>query len=104
MFTKMAGIHDTITLHSHPHIVRSIVKKTNAQHWKEIQVGDQIIISLDLSKHRYYQRGGWVPYYNIVVPERGLKFKDSHNSMMNRLENFVLESYEVENRGLLNLF
>lgn len=90
-----------LTLCSNPLIVKNIVKKTSAKGWKEIEKDDQIIIKLELDK-KYYGRGGWVPYYTIVVPDK-IKFKDSHNNMINRLLNFELESYNPDNRSILDL-
>ena len=90
-----------LTLYSNPLIVKNIVKKTKAMGWKDIEVGDQIIIKLELNK-KYYGRGGWVPYYTIVVPGK-TQFKDSHNNMINRLMSFELESYNPDDRSILNL-
>ena len=90
-----------LTLYSNPLVVKNIVKKTKAMGWKDIEVGDQIIIKLELNK-KYYGRGGFVPYYTIVIPDK-TQFKDSHNNMINRLMNFELESYNPDNRGILNL-
>ena len=94
---------DILTLYSNPLVVKNVIKKTKAKFWQEIQVGDQIIISLKLNK-KYYGRGGWVPYYRIRVPERDLDFSESHNNTINRLMSFELESYNPDNRGILDLF
>jgi hypothetical protein len=99
---NMEGKSNLLTLYSNPLIVKNIVKKTKAMGWKDIEVDDQIIIKLELNK-KYYGRGGWVPYYTIVVPDK-IQFEDTHNNMINRLMNFELESYNPDNRGILNLF
>lgn len=90
-----------LTLYSNPLIVKNIVKKTKVMGWRDIEVDDQIIIKLELNK-KYYGRGGWVPYYTIVVPDK-IQFEDTHNNMINRLMNFELESYNPDNRSILNL-
>lgn len=94
---------NSLTLYSNPLVVKNIIKKTKAKKWQEIQVGDQIIIKLELNKKYYGRGGGPVPYYKIVVPERGLNFKESHNNMLNRLLCFELESYNPDNRSILSL-
>ena len=93
---------DVLSLYSNPLVVKNIIQKTKAKGWQEIQVGDQIIIKLELNK-KYYGRGGWVPYYKIVVPERDLNFSESHNNMLNRLLCFELESYNPDDRSILSL-
>lgn len=98
----MEDNYDVLTLYSNPLVVKDIIKKTKAKNWQEIQVGDQIIISLKLLK-KYYGRGGWVPYYRIRVPERDLDFSESHNNTINRLFNFALEAYNPDNRSILSL-
>ena len=92
---------NTLTLCSNPLIVKNIVKKTKANGWREIEVGDQIIIKLELKRQRY-SRGGWVPYYTISVLGKIL-FEDTHNNMINRLSCFELESYNPDNRSILDL-
>ena len=99
---RMGDKSNLLTLYSNPLVVKNIVKKTKAMGWKDIQVGDQIIIKLELNK-KYYGRGGWVPYYDINVPERDLTFRESHNHLINRLMSFELEQYEPENRSILGL-
>ena len=99
---KIEEKSNILTLCSNPLIVKNIVKKTKAMGWKDIEVDDQIIIKLELDK-KYYGRGGWVPYYTIVIPGK-IQFKDSHNNMINRLMRFELESYKPDNRSILNLF
>ena len=91
-----------LTLYSNPLVVKDIFKETKAKNWQEIQVGDQIIISLKLDK-KYYGSGGCVPYYRIRVPERDLDFSESHNNAINRLLNFALEAYNPDNRSILSL-
>lgn len=90
-----------LTLYSNPLIVKNIVKKTKAMGWRDIEVDDQIIIKLELNK-KYYGRGGWVPYYTIVVHDK-IQFEDTHNNMINRLMSFELESYNPDDRSILNL-
>ena len=90
-----------LTLYSNPLIVKNIVKKTKAVGWKDIEVDDQIIIKLELSK-KFYARGGFVPYYKIIVPDK-TQFEDTHNNMINRLMSFELESYNPDDRSILNL-
>lgn len=98
---NMEGKSNLLTLYSNPLVVKNIIKKTSAKGWKEIKKDDQIIIKLKLNK-KYYGRGGWVPYYTIVVPDK-IQFEDTHNNMINRLMNFELESYNPDNRSILDL-
>lgn len=99
---KMEEKSDILILYSNPLVVKNIINKTKAKNWKDIQVGDQIIIKLELNK-KYYGRGGFVPYYTIVIPDK-TQFKDSHNNMINRLMSFELEPYNPDNRSILDLF
>ena len=101
MYMKMEEKSNILTLCSNPLIVKNIVKKTKANGWEKICVGDQIIIKLKLKPQRY-SRGGWVPYYTISVLGKIL-FGDTHNNMINRLSCFELESYNPDNRSILDL-
>ena len=99
---RMEDTSNLFALYSNPLVIKNIIKKTKAQGWKDAQVGDQIIIKFSLEK-RYFGINGQVPYYEINIPERNLKFKESHNHLINRLMGFELEQYDPENRSILGL-
>ena len=99
---KMKENCNIISLYSNPLVVKNIIKKTKAMHWRELQVDDQIIIKLELRK-QYYARGGFVPQYKIIFVGKK-EFTETHNSLINRLSNFQLESYDPEKRSILDLF
>lgn len=75
-------------------VITQIIKPTQAEHFKDLVVGDKILVTLPL-KHTGRGRQTYVPYLIVTLVHNHLPTLSVQKSL-NQLSN-ILSGYELEN-------